>query len=125
MDTLKAVLVWLSEPNHLVLFSILLIQVWKLARPYLPGGVVSTGDKVESFFSWAIPALYQNVQGLEKVGVITKSSKLGAFLDQLFLEAQKHNVKLSVEDVAKAKAIVGTIAAGDKPGNPTLPAPSK
>ena len=116
------IIAWLSRPENVILLMVGLIQLYKLSKPYLPASWAANVDKASEFLSWAVPAIYNIIEGLEGKGVIDKNSKFSVFLDHLFEAAKKQGVTLSIADIAKAKLLAEGLAQASKlPA--TLPTP--
>lgn len=105
---------WLCRPENIILLVIGLIQLYKLIKPSLPAGWVTNIDKASGFLSWAVPAVYNVIEGLEERGLIDKKSKFSAFVDLLFEAAKKQNLTLSMADMAKAKLMAEGLAQASK-----------
>ena len=101
------------DPQKWLLLALLAFQAYKFFYP----------DKAATFLAWAVPAAYGVVEGLEKSGAISKSSKLGLFLDNLLAKAAEQKINLTAKDIVTAKAMVEGMAANKPPlltpGNPT------
>ena len=118
----EAIILWFSSPANLILLLIGFIQVMKILRPYFPGTVATGYDKVANFMQWAIPATYHTVESLEARGIIDKNSKFATFLTQLFDQAAKQGINLSMNEVIKTQAIVAGLAQASKiPGTVPIP----
>lgn len=76
------------------------------------------GGKVQKFLDTTVPALFHEVEQLEKDGIISKSDKLGTFLDKFLAAAQSQNVVLTLSDLLHAKTVVTGLAQSNKPATP-------
>jgi len=112
-------------PANVMLVAVLLIQVYKLARPFMAktekgAAIVSTIDRGWGFVADKAPAIFTIVEALAEKNVIKKTDKAGQFLLELRNEAMKHKIDLTPEHEAEAQFIAKTLAAQDH--QPALPA---
>ncbi|HNV71764.1 MAG TPA: hypothetical protein PKO06_18810 [Candidatus Ozemobacteraceae bacterium] len=101
-----------------LILIVLVIQVYKLARPMLKGTetgskIVNTVDTAWAFVYDFSPAIYTIVEALEKKGVIKKEAKASEFLKLLQEEAKKQGVTLAPANEAAAVLQAKTMAAQD------------
>lgn len=104
--------------GFLFLAAILLIQVYKIARPILPKlGISETtlnnADKALGFVYDVVPGIYRAVEALAKKGKIKPEAKWVEFLKLLNEQAVREGVELGNQAQARAELIVKDLAARD------------
>lgn len=97
---------------------ILLIQLYKIARPILPKlgiseSVLGVADKGLAFVYDVVPGLYRVVEALVTKGKIKPESKWVEFLKLLDEQARQEGVVLSSAERARAELLVKDLAARD------------
>lgn len=104
--------------GFLFLAAILLIQVYKIARPILPRlgiseSALNTADKALGFVYDVVPGIYRAVEALTKKGKIKPEAKWVEFLKLLNEQAVREGVELTNQAQARAELIVKDLAARD------------
>lgn len=108
--------------GFLFIAVILLIQLYKVARPILPKlgvseGFLSTMDKAMGFVYDVVPGIYRVVEALASKGKIKPEAKWVEFLKLLDEQARQEGVTLSSAERARAELLVKDLAARDhQPG---------
>jgi hypothetical protein len=108
--------------GFLFLAAILLIQVYKIARPILPKlgiseNTLNAADKALGFVYDVVPGIYRAVEALTKKGRIKPEAKWVEFLKLLNEQAVQEGVELTNQARARAELIVKDLAARDhQPG---------
>lgn len=95
----------LSNPEF---WGLCVLSVALFAHKFWPG------SKVDLFCGKTIPALFHEVEQLETDGIITKSDKLGKFIDLFIAAAQSQNIVLTLKDLLQAKIVVTGMAQAQK-----------
>jgi hypothetical protein len=98
--------------------AILLIQIYKIARPILPKlgvseGFLNTMDKAMGFVYDVVPGIYRVVEAMASKGKIKPEAKWVEFLKLLDEQARQEGVTLSSAERARAELLVKDLAAQD------------